>query len=905
MKQMKLFLTGLLIIVPVLTTFAQRAMTVEDLREWKRITKSEISNDGLWAAAVFSQWKGDTEVQLYSADGKQTVSYPLGSEVKFSSSSDYALIKLSPAEADVEVMKLKKAKKDEMPLGKLTVRNLSSGDEWTVDSLKSFKLAESAGWVAYQTGRKDSILHVSSLDGLKKYDLPNVSDYAFAKKSASLYFVTKDTAQIADEGLYLWSPESPQPTLVKKGDGSFPKLAFDEQGDKLAFLYTEKSDKHSDELSLWLSESAGEARQLLRRDDEGMYEGWVISPNADLEFSKDASRIFFGTAPKPLQKDTTLLDENRPNVQVWSWDEPVQYTVQNYNVKKDLKKSYTAVFHLNDKKMVQLADTLLPDISKPKDGSGDYALISTNLPYMISSMWEGRVRTDYYSVSLLSGERRELSLADNARMRISPAGKYAYGYNETDSCWYTFDMATAERCRLTSPDTFEAWDSESDTPDFPRSYGSVGWTNDDERLLLLDRYDIWSFSPKGEGSPVRLTTDGRENLRQYRRIAKLDPEIEYVDITKTQLVGAFDETTKVNSVYSTDLSKPKAPKIVAGGDFNYNVMSILKAKDAERILFTKENFETFPDIHISDLNFKNPVRLSDGIKQQEEFIWGTAELIEWTSLDGVKLQGVIYKPSDFNPERSYPMIVNFYERNSETLNKYHTPETHRSTIDYHLYLSNGYVIFNPDIRYSRDGFPGEDCYNCLMPGIAAVVAQGYVDTDHIGAQGHSWGGYQTAYLATRTNLFAAIESGAPVVNMFSAYGGIRWGSGMARSFQYEHGQSRIGGTPWDATLRYFENSPLFFMDKVHTPILIMHNDADGHVPWYQGIEFFVAMKRFGHPVWLLNYTGEPHWPLKAANKEDFQLRMFQFFNHFLKDEPMPKWMSKGVRAVEQPFELGY
>jgi dipeptidyl aminopeptidase/acylaminoacyl peptidase len=273
-------------------------------------------------------------------------------------------------------------------------------------------------------------------------------------------------------------------------------------------------------------------------------------------------------------------------------------------------------------------------------------------------------------------------------------------------------------------------------------------------------------------------------------------------------------------------------------------------------------------------------------------------------LDGKKLEGIIYKPANFDPNKKYPMIVNFYERNSETLYKYHMPEAHRSTIDYSMYLSNGYIVFNPDIRY-RDGFPGESCYNCVMSGISEVLSRGYVDEARIGAQGHSWGGYQVAYLATRTRLFAAIESGAPVVNMYSAYGGIRWGSGLARSFQYEHTQSRLGATPWTDSRRYYENSPLFLMDKVETPILIMHNDQDGHVPWYQGIEYFVALKRLGKPAWMLNYTGEPHWPTKNPNKLDFQIRMKQFFDHFLKGEPMPKWMKEGVPAVKQPYELGY
>lgn len=954
MKHIPSFCLGLMLTAFALTLQAQRPMTVDDLQSWRRITSQKISNDGRWAACIFSPWKGDAEAQVYSTDGTQVAVYPFGAEVAFSAGSGYVVIKAAPAEAEVEAVKLRKSRKqaggeggeggpeagpggpgggqgtppppgmegdagspvappgggrggrggekDEMPMDRLIIRNLTAGTEWTIDSLKSYRLAEGADWLAYISGKRDSSLHLTSLDGSLRFDLPSASSYAFAKESPTLYFVTKDSVGTSVPGLYLWTAQTSTPVLIKEGKGKFEQPTFSDDGSLLAFVYVEKSDKESTDGSLWISRQGSPAEQVLTRESVGMYADWIVSPNGRLRFSKDATRLFLGTAPMPRQKDTTQLAENRPNVQVWSWNEPVQYTVQSVNAKRDAKRSYTAVLHLADNSLVQLADTLLEQAQTTEDGVGNYALASNSRPYSVSSMWEGRTRSDHYVINLLTGERKELSHADYARYRLSPMGRFAYGYNETDSCWYTIEMASGQRHQLTTPATFPAWDEETDTPDYPRSYGSAGWTADDALLLIQDRYDLWAFSPTGETDPVRLTTDGRENLRRYS-LVRLDREQHYVDTSETQLLTAYDETTKANSVYSANLAKPGKPKLLAGGDYNYG--GLLKAKDAKRLLFTRENFETFPDLHSADLSMKSPVQLTHGISQQEAFVWGTAELISWTSLDGVPLQGVVYKPQDFDPGKKYPMIVNFYERNSETLYKYRMPEPHRSTVDYHLYLSNGYIIFNPDIRYSLDGFPGEDCYNCLMPGVAAVVAQGYVDEQHIGAQGHSWGGYQTAYLATRTNLFAAIESGAPVVNMFSAYGGIRWGSGMARSFQYEHTQSRIGGTPWDATSRYFENSPLFYMDKVHTPILIMHNDQDGHVPWYQGIEFFVAMKRLGHPAWLLNYTGEPHWPTKTPNKRDFQIRMFQFFNHFLKGEPAPRWMSEGLPAVDQPYDLGY
>ena len=891
---------GLLVVIPFLTMKAQKALTPQDLQAWKRITTRVISDDGQWVGAVFTPWRGDAEVQVFSSAGKQVRTYSPAGEVKFSASSNYALIKKVPAFALTDSLKLKKTKKNRMPMDELVIRNLKSGSEWTIDSLKGYRLAEEGEWLAYQRTRKDSSLVVASLDGKKKYVLPSASVYGFAKEKAVLYFVTKDTVK-GKPGMYVWRAEAPQPVLVKEGKGVFVQPAFDKAGNKLAFLYTDNKKEKDYTLSLWISENGGESRELINRTTAGLPNGWVLSPNQPLNFSDDASRLFLGTAPAPLQKDTTILAENRPNVQVWNWDEPVQYTVQNYNVKRDLKKSYAAVYWMNNNKLIQISDEELPNSQLPVKGMGDWAIISTSKPYSVSSMWEGRTRSDYYKVSLATGERTLIAKADYTSYRLSPAAKYASSYSQTDSCWYAINLTDNRKIRLTTPQSFPAWDEESDYPDYPRPHGSAGWTKDDSAILIYDRYDIWSFDPEGKKAPVKLTKNGRDSKVAYRRI-NLDREQEYVDLSKPVMMAGFNEKDKTTGIYRAKLSASENPTLLVGGSYNFG--NVVKAKGADKYIYTRENYEVFPDIWATDASFKKSVQLTQGIRQQEPYIWGTAELISWTSLDGKALEGVIYKPANFDPNKKYPMIVNFYERNSETLHAYHMPEAHRSTIDYSMYLSNGYIVFNPDVRY-RDGYPGESCYNCVMPGISEVLSRGYVDAKRIGAQGHSWGGYQVAYLATRTGLFAAIESGAPVVNMFSAYGGIRWGSGLARSFQYEHTQSRLGATPWSDPRRYYENSPLFLMDKVVTPILIMHNDQDGHVPWYQGIEYFVALKRLGKPAWMLNYTGEPHWPTKTPNKLDFQIRMKQFFDHFLKGEPMPKWMKEGVPAVKQPFELGY
>ena len=882
---------------PAFAQNASKSLTVDDLITWQRITDREISDNGKWVACKMEPWEGDATVYLYAAQGQETATFSPADKFAFSASSGYLVVTQTPGKSTVDSLKVLKTKEDKMPMNTLVIYSVA-GKKETIDSLKTFKLADEADWIAYQRGRKDSTLYVRSLDGSKTFQFPTVTDFQFAKKSGMLYYTS---AAEGEAGIFTLNPEKGSPALIKEGKGVFKQTTFDEKGERLAFLYCADKDSSYKALSLWLSEHNAPAKEIATRGNKAFPAEWVINENGMLQFSKSASRLFFGTSPEPKQKDTTQLAENRPNVQVWSWDEPVQYTVQNYNKEKDLKKSYQAVYNLGNGSIFQLANEELPNIQLGNEGDAALALLSTSRPYSLSSMWEARTRSDYYTVSLDNGERKQIAQADYGRFRLSPQGKYAYWYGETDSCWYTIALAEGKRYRLTTPESFPAWDEENDVPDYPYAHGAAGWTANDQNLLIYDRYDIWKFDPTAATSPINLTVNGRKEKLSYR-LEQLDKEARFIDLGKPQLLKGFNEATKGYGFYNARLSAPAAPKTLLAG--NYMLRSINKAKNTDDVIYTMETFQQYPDIHYSTLAFKKSVQLTHGDKQQEGFIWGTAELVSWISLDGRPLEGVIYKPANFDPNKKYPMMVNFYERNSETLYNYRMPEPHRSTIDYHLYNSNEYVIFNPDIRYV-DGYPGESCYNCLMPGITMMIAKGYIDEKGIGAQGHSWGGYQVAYLATRTNLFSAIESGAPVVNMFSAYGGIRWGSGMARSFQYEHTQSRLGATPWSSPLRYLENSPLFTMDKVQTPILIMHNDADGHVPWYQGIEYFVAMKRLGKPCWLLNYTGEPHWPMHMANRIDFQRRMFQFFNHYLKNDKMPKWMSEGVPAVEQPFELGY
>jgi dipeptidyl aminopeptidase/acylaminoacyl peptidase len=331
-----------------------------------------------------------------------------------------------------------------------------------------------------------------------------------------------------------------------------------------------------------------------------------------------------------------------------------------------------------------------------------------------------------------------------------------------------------------------------------------------------------------------------------------------------------------------------------------NIASPIKAKDANAIIFTASRFDTFPDVWVSDMNFASPKRISDGDAQRAPFKWGTAELVRYKNKDGVPLQGILFKPADFDPNKKYPMIVYLYEKLSDTLNNFPNPSPGQN-VNPTYYTSNDYLIFMPDIVY-KIGYPGKSALNCVLPGVHAVVDKGFVDKNNIGIQGHSWGGYQIAYMITQTNEFKAAAPGALVANMFSAYNGIRWGPGIPRQFQYEHSQSRIGGTPWDSTEKFMENSPLFYVQNIQTPVLMIANDNDDAVPWYQGIEFYLSLRRLNKEVYFFSYNGEYHGLRRRADQKDYQRRQKEFFDHFLKGAPAPDWMKNGIPYLQRDKE---
>ncbi len=933
---MKQTLYIILLFVGVNSFAQKKVLDHPDFEIWNTIKGQSISPNGDYVMYSLEKGEKDNHLKIKDANANLVFDHERSQNGKFTYDSNFAIFTIKAWKDSITEMKRRKVKKDKMPKDTIGIYNLKGKSLQKIANVKSHKLPQKwSGFMAYTYDdakknipknikvEKDSVsndttktknkkpkvkkvsakngypLVIRNLQTAKEDTIYFVTSYVFAKEGKKLAYTTTGVKDKTEAGVYVVDLEnnSTKQVFSSHEKTKYFKLNFSDSGKNLGFVVdadTTKAYVRPNQLYTW-NESKSTTELVI--DNSKAPEGYRVSSDGNVSFSKDESKLYFGLALPPIVQDTTLLKDEIVNVEVWTYDEPRLYTVQELQVKNDKKKSFQTVYHLKNKNVVQIATKDFPNARLADEGNATHALVSTNLPYALESQWTGQFSTNDLSIVNVNDGSTKMAIKRAAsNSRFSPKGKYAFGYNQVDSTWYTYNISTAKYTELTKGKGF--YNELNDAPNYPRSYGSAGWTKNDKSIMIYDRYDIWEFNPDN-GTSTRLTK-GRENKVTYRGV-RLDPEQRFIDTSKKLLLTTFNETSK-NSGYYEYNYKNKSGKQLVDGPYRYSTPR--KAKMSDAVIFTRQSFTDFPNIRLSDLSFKKQLVISDANPQQSEYNWGTSELVNWTSLDGKELTGMLMKPENFDPNKKYPMIVYFYEKSSNGLHRHIAPSAGRASINYSFYTSRGYVIFNPDIYY-RDGYPGESAYNCVIPGITSLVEKGFIDKDNIGVQGHSWGGYQNAYLITRTNIFKAVVSGAPVVNMVSAYGGIRWASGLSRQFQYERTQSRIGGSPWEYPQRYVENSPIFNLDKINTPVLILHNDGDGAVPWYQGIEFFTGLRRLSKPAWLLNYNGEPHGLRKYQNRKDYAMRMSQFFDYYLKGAPKPVWMERGVPAIEKGINQGF
>lgn len=895
-----------------------------------------------------------------SAPNPEAPPQPRNIRLAFTSDGRFLVSSTHPTKAEITQARKDKKKPEEGPKNGLLIVNLATGETTRVPMVKSFQLPTRGGaWVAYlkeakpepakpeekkpaapateenkedafadtdQTTKRGTTKSGGSSGGssttppVKTYgtelilrdlaaatqrSFENALDYSFARDGKTLLYTVGAKTETAN-GLYAVTPgNDAAPAALLAGKGKYTKLTWDREQAQLAF-FSDRDDAAAKtpkaKAYLW-SRGAATAFEIVRNETAGPVGTLVLSDKGPLAFTRDGKKLFLPSAPPPKpprNASTAPADEEKVSADLWRWNDDFVQPMQKVRAGQERNRTYRGVLDLVTKRYTQLADPALATVTLSDDGTR--ALGSDDRAYRAMVDYDGRY-SDYALVDPVTGARRtilEKFRSEGGAPQWSPDGKWvAYFQNKH---WHALNTADGTSRSLTAAIKTAFWNEQDDRPEPPSAHGTAGWTKDSQSLLVYDRYDVWQVFPDGHAAKNLTAGHGRTTKTALRvqRIEAVeeDDEARGIDPAKPLVLRGESEETRATGFFRTTFAATTPPQRTLWGDKSFRYIG--RALEADVLLVTAARFDAFPDVHTTDSALTALAKVTDGAAQQRPFLWGSAELVSFKTTDGVPLQAALYKPANFDPKKKYPLIVYIYERLSQIVNEFTVPRPSQN-INFSLYTSNGYLVLTPDIVY-KNGEPGQSALRAVLPAIDTVVARGYVDEKALGIQGHSWGGYQIAYMVTQTNRFRAAEAGAPVGNMTSAYSGIRWGSGLPRQFQYEQTQSRLGKKLADDPQLYLANSPVFHLKNVQTPLLILHNDNDDAVPYYQGIELFLGLRRLGKPAWLITYNGEFHGLRRRADQKDFAKRMSQFFDHYLKGTPAPEWMEKGVPYIDRDEE---
>ena len=901
----------------------KKVLSHDDFDSWKSVRNMAVSRDGSWTAFAVNPQEGDGVLTFYNTKTRKKVEIPRGYEARISADSRWGIALIKPLFADTRKAKIDKKKDADMPKDSLAIVNLRTLDVIKVGDVLSYKISkDGSDWLAFsscdttlikkkflsdnEAGRPLVLFNPST----KARKVTNwVKDYVFSNDGNRLAVNVKkpEKDSVATDGIGLYILPDTAYTIIDRDKKFYGTPVFSEDGMQLAYTASNDSVKSGTKrVSVFLSRPDQDLKSpkefnLNFKDASGA----ELVPNqyTQLKFSHNGKRLIAGVAPVIAPDDTTIVDFEQGKLDIWVWDKAYNPPMEQNLLDKIKKKNLPVAISPATGKSVLLCDNSLAEVDAPVRWDGDYALVKDPSESIVSFQWDYFAPIKFGVVNVNTGEYTEAGECQRSfEAKLSPADKFIVWFK--DRQYHTYEISTGKTRCISEKVPYPLWDIDDRHPSPADNYGIAGWSENDDAILVYDKFDIWKLDPRGEKDPECITLgEGRKKDLRYRYV-NTDPEHRFLKSGDFMLLKVFSYTDKYNGLGYTAYGKPKVPVIPVLDKFDYT--QLLKARDAQVYTWQRANFSTSPDIwECSGTDYAKALKLTDANPQMKDYNWGTAQLERWYAYDGSQSEGVLYVPENMDPSKKYPMLCVFYETGSEDLYRHYTMEPSWSWVNYPFYVSRGYVVFVPDIHYNS-GRPGEDAYNYVCSGAEEMCRRyPWIDKERIGIDGQSWGGYQTAYLVTRTNMFACAGSGAPVANMTSAYGGIRWESGDSRQAQYEQGQSRIGGTLWEKTYQYMANSPVFFADRVQTPLLIMHNDNDGAVPWYQGIEMFMALRRLHKPVWMLQYNGEAHNIRARKNRKDITRRLQQFFDHYLKDAPMPRWMKQGVPMIRKGQEWGF
>lgn len=936
-----------------------KILEMPDILAWKNIRAQVLSKDGKWFAYRLTPNEGDSELVARSTTGEKEYKFPVGKapfysfsgkgQVEFTGDSKWLAFKIYPT--DKELIKLKKKKKKAH--NKIGLLNLKTGKKQEIEKVKSFSFSnKNPGWIGLhkyaedskpgKDKRRGSDLILLELASGKEFNIGNVSEFAFDEEGNWLVWLI-DAAGKSGNSIVLRSMKTGRVLSLDSGKYDYKKLNWTEKGDAFAVLKGEEDKDFEDKLYRVIGFKDLHKKSPVKieydpQEDKTFPAGMTISPNRAPEWTEDLDAVLFGInkvkekekkgdkekkIKQEKQKDKPAdkaekdkgkeaekkkeveekekkepgktgmkkkkgEDEELAGVVIWHWKDKRLQSQQQKEEMRDKNFSFLSIYRVKEKKFIRLADEKMRQVNPAPRHRCAVGIDET--PYKLKGDLDGRRYEDIYAVDLKTGSKK--LAVKKCRWIFAPSFTGTHFLYYKDGHFHTYDMVRGKSFNITEnlPVSFIDEGNDENVKD-PPTY-PVGWEKQGKFVLLYDNWDVWKVPVHG-GTGTNLTVDGRKNRVRYQRRYRLDPEEKGIDLSKPQYFRMYGEWTKKSGIARIEKGKPGAETLL-WDDAAFG--GLLKAEKAPLFLYTKQSYKEYADYYAAGPLLRSGKTITDANPQQKEFRWSAgARLVDYTSKQGDKLQAALFLPAGYEEGKSYPTVVYIYEKLSQRLHSYYAPRA--SGFNKSVYTNRGYAVLMPDITYKIND-PGLSSVWCVVPAVEAAVKTGIVDKERVGIQGHSWGGYQTAFLITQTDTFKAAVAGAPLTNMISMYSSIYWNIGIPNQPLLESGQGRFYGGFWDNLDAYTRNSPVYYAHKVNTPLLLLHNDKDGAVDWNQGIEYFNALRQLQKPVVMLQYKGENHGLRKPENRRDYTVRMRQFFDHYLMGKPAPKWYTEGVSHLD-------
>lgn len=880
----------------------KKVLTLNDYDKWSRIVSANLSDDGSWISYAYRPNDGDDSLYYKNIDTETVYLEPYCSNPVFSNNSKWLVFYRNIKKKEAE--KIRKNKKKVFKKGVLL--NLTTQEKIEWDKVSNLSFSPSSNHVIIKKDNKGannsgSDILIKKLDEDWIFNIGNVSLYKFNKQGTRLAYII-DADNKAGNGVYIMNLENNIIIPLDTDTVKYSKLIWDDEslyrsewgtkGTSLAVLKGNKPDSLGqaiNTLMIFTGLGSNKVKKLefVPEKNSGFPAGYVLSELGQLEFSLDNKRLVVSIKEQETIKK--MSRDSIANVDVWHWNDEEIQSVQMRRSSRNKSKTYKGIIHLEDMRFVQLSSDNMRNINFNR--MADFAIGSDPKPYIGDTNWGGAYN-DYYLINTKTGDKTLIERKIGRSMGISPQGNYFLYFKNAN--FFVYDLYNKQLKNITGNMDVSFFNKEEDHPYENPSYGLAGWSKDGKTILLNHKYDLWSVFLDGSGGYNLTDNYGSENEIRFRiNRTGSDPSI---DIKERVYLSAYGEWTKKSGYFL--LKDGKIPQELLFSDASYGRLS--KAYSNDKFLFTRQTFVDFPDYFTTNAKFKNPDRQTNANPQQSEYKWGKRVLIDFENKHGDHLAGTLTLPAGYEKGKKYPMIVYFYEKVSQRHHSYSMPtyddRPHMST-----YASDGYLVLLPDIKY-YEGQPGWNALDCVTSATKKVIDLGYADPTRIGMQGHSWGGYQSSFIITQTDMFACTVTGAPVTNLTSMYNILYKNSGTNNHGIFERGQVRMGKGMFDDMKNYIDQSPVQNAAGINNPFMILHGTIDGAVDWNQGLEFYNAARRLGKEVILLSYPNENHHLANLNNKKDFQKRMKQYFDHYLKGASATEWMKTGVPFLKKAYE---